>query len=106
MLSHLLHLRGIDSVVLEARSREYVERRVRAGARGRGSVDLLREGGVGARLAGGGLVQEGINLRSEGERHRVPMKALTGRRIPVYGQQEVVKALVATRLETGGKVLF
>jgi p-hydroxybenzoate 3-monooxygenase len=106
MLSHLLHLRGIDSVVLEVRSREYIERRVRAGVLEQGSVDLLRESGVGDRLAREGLVHEGINLQFDGERHRVPMTDLTGRRITVYGQQEVVKDLVAARLEAGGKVLF
>jgi p-hydroxybenzoate 3-monooxygenase len=106
MLSHLLHLRGIDSVVLEVRSRAYVERRVRAGVLEQGSVDLLRESGVGDRLAREGLLHEGINLQFDGERHRVPMTDLTGRRITVYGQQEVVKDLVAARLAAGSNVLF
>jgi p-hydroxybenzoate 3-monooxygenase len=85
MLSHLLHLAGIESVVLEARSREYVEHRVRAGVLEQGSVDLLRSSGVGERLDREGLEHGGINLQFAGERHRVPMKDLTGRSITVYG---------------------
>jgi p-hydroxybenzoate 3-monooxygenase len=106
MLSHLLHLHGIGSVVLEARSRDYVERRVRAGVLEQGSVDLLVETGLGDRLKREGAVHEGINLQFEGERHRVPMTELTGRAITVYGQQEVVKDLVAARLAAGADIRF
>jgi p-hydroxybenzoate 3-monooxygenase len=106
MLSHLLHLAGIESVVLEARSREYVEHRVRAGVLEQGSVDLLRSSGVGQRLDREGLEHGGINLQFAGERHRVPMKDLTGRSITVYGQQEVVKDLIARRLADGGDIRF
>jgi p-hydroxybenzoate 3-monooxygenase len=106
MLSHLLHLAGIESVVLEARSREYVEHRVRAGVLEQGSVDLLRSSGVGERLDREGLEHGGINLQFAGERHRVPMKDLTGRSITVYGQQEVVKDLIARRLADGGDIRF
>jgi len=107
VLAHLLHLEGIDSVVLEARSREYVEQRVRAGVLEQGTVDLLTEIGVGERLHREGLVHEGIELRFAGERHRIDFPSLTGgRRITVYGQQEVVKDLIAARLETGRPLLF
>src|SRR5207248_9574867 len=93
-LSHLLALAGIESVVLESRSREYVERRVRAGVLEQGTVDLLVDTGVGERLKREGLVHRGILLRFEGEDHRIALSDLTdGRAITVYGQQEVVKDL-------------
>jgi p-hydroxybenzoate 3-monooxygenase len=107
VLAHLLHLLGIDSVVLEARSREYVERRIRAGVLEQGTVDLLVEIGVGERLQREGLVHEGIELQFGGERHRIDFPSLTGgRAITVYGQQEVVKDLIAARLESGRPLLF
>jgi p-hydroxybenzoate 3-monooxygenase len=106
LLSHLLHLHGISSVVLEARDRSYVEHRVRAGVLEQGSVDILREAGLTDRLDREGLVHEGIELRFDGAGHRVPMTELTGRTITVYGQQEVVKDLVARRLEDGGDLRF
>jgi p-hydroxybenzoate 3-monooxygenase len=106
LLSHLLHLHGIASVVLEIRDREYVEKRVRAGVLEQGTVDTLREAGLAARLDAQGLRHEGIELRFDGEGHRVPMTELTGRAITVYGQQEVVKDLVARRLADGGDVRF
>ncbi|MEW2474857.1 4-hydroxybenzoate 3-monooxygenase [Micromonospora gifhornensis] len=106
MLSHLLHRQGISSVVLESRSRDYVEHRVRAGVLEQGSVDLLRATGLGDRLDREGLRHEGIELRFDGESHRVAMTELTGRAITVYGQQEVVKDLIAARLAAGGTILF
>lgn len=106
MLSHLLHRHGIDSVVLEVRSRDYVEQRVRAGVLEQGSVDLLERVGLGARLRREGQRHEGIELRFAGESHRVPMTDLTGRAITVYGQQEVVKDLIAARTAAGGQILF
>ena len=107
MLAHLLHLEGIDSVVLEDRSRDHVEHRVRAGVLEQGTVDLLREIGVGERLDREGLVHDGIEFHFAGERHRIDFPSLTGgRRITVYGQQEVVKDLIAARLETGRPLLF
>ncbi len=106
-LSHLLHLRGIDSVVLELRSREHVEKRVRAGVLEQGTVDLLTETGVGDRMAKEGLVHHGIELRFGGRGHRVPLSELAGgRAITIYGQQEVVKDLIAARLADGGRILF
>ncbi|WP_084955576.1 4-hydroxybenzoate 3-monooxygenase [Thermoactinospora rubra] len=107
LLSHLLHLRGISSVVLEARSREYVERRVRAGVLEQGTVDTLVEAGVGERMLREGLPHHGIELRYGGARHRIPFEELVpGRAITVYGQQEVVKDLIAARLEAGGDIRF
>jgi p-hydroxybenzoate 3-monooxygenase len=107
VLAQLLHLRGIDSVVLESRSREYVESRIRAGVLEQTTVDLLTDMGVGDRLRREGLVHEGIELQFEGERHRIHFTELTGgRSITVYGQQEVVKDLIAARVETGRPMLF
>jgi p-hydroxybenzoate 3-monooxygenase len=107
LLSHLLHLQGIESVILENRSREYIERRVRAGVLEQGTVDLLRSSGVGARMDREGLVHNGIELRFNGQGHRIAFEKLVpGRSIVVYGQQEVVKDLVAARLQAGGKILF
>ena len=107
MLSHLLARHGVDSVVLEARSREYVEARVRAGVLEQGTVDLLDEIGVGERMHREGLVHEGIELRFDRASHRIPFPELTGgRSIMLYGQQEVVKDLIAARLAAGGDVRF
>jgi p-hydroxybenzoate 3-monooxygenase len=107
VLAHLLHLEGIESVVLEARSREYVESRVRAGVLEQGTVDLLVEAGVGERLRRQGMVHHGIELQFGGERHRIALSELAdGRAITVYGQQEVVKDLIAARLDAGLPLLF
>jgi p-hydroxybenzoate 3-monooxygenase len=106
LLSHLLHLEGIESVVLELRSRDYVEQRVRAGVLEQGSVELLTQAGVGERLRREGLVHHGIELRFDGRGHRIPMTDLTGRAITIYGQQEVVKDLIAARLAAGGQLQF
>jgi p-hydroxybenzoate 3-monooxygenase len=106
VLGHLLHLRGIDSVVLEDRSRDYVEQRVRAGVLEHGTVELLKEMGVGERMERQGLVHHGVELRFAGEGHRIDFDDLTGRGITVYGQQEVVKDLIAARLDFGGPLLF
>jgi p-hydroxybenzoate 3-monooxygenase len=101
LLSHLLHLAGIDSVVLEARSRAYVEERVRAGLLEQGSVDTLTEAGVADRLHRQGLAHHGIELRFDGAGHRIPLTDLTGKVVTIYGQQEVVKDLIAARLAAG-----
>ncbi len=106
MLSHLLHRQGIASVVLERRSRDYVERRVRAGVLEQGSTDLLASTGVGERMIREGLVHDGIKLRFAGEEHRIDFRRLTGRGITVYGQQEVVKDLIQQRLADGGEIWF
>jgi p-hydroxybenzoate 3-monooxygenase len=107
LLSHLLHRRGIDSVVLEARSRDHVEKRVRAGVLEQGTVDTLVATGLGDRLQREGLVHHGIELRFGGRSHRIAFDRLVpGRAITVYGQQEVVKDLIAARLAAGGQILF
>ena len=107
VLGHLLHLAGIDAVVLEARSREYVEQRVRAGVLEHGTVELLKEMGVGERMERQGLVHQGVELRFAERGHRIDFDDLTGgRSITVYGQQEVVKDLIAARLDFGGELLF
>jgi p-hydroxybenzoate 3-monooxygenase len=107
VLSHLLHLGGIESVVLEDRSRDYVERRVRAGVLEQGTVDLLRQMGVGERLSREGLVHRGIILGFDRRRHRVALSDLvSGRAITIYGQQEVVKDLILARLSVGGTIHF
>src|SRR5437667_3067704 len=106
MLSHLLHRQGIESVVLETRSRDYVERRVRAGVLEQGSADLLTSSGVGERMMREGLRHDGINLRFAGERHRIDFRRLTGRGIMVYGQQEIIKDLIEQRLADGGEIWF
>ncbi|MQA12797.1 MAG: 4-hydroxybenzoate 3-monooxygenase [Pseudonocardiaceae bacterium] len=106
-LSHLLHRAGIESVVLEARSRDHVERRLRAGVLEHHTAALLRDTGVGDRMDREGMVHRGVNLRFEGRTHRIDLEGLSGgAAITVYGQQEVVKDLIAARLDAGGTVLF
>ncbi|MEU8804235.1 4-hydroxybenzoate 3-monooxygenase [Spirillospora sp. NPDC048819] len=106
LLSHLLHLQGIDSVVLESRDRDYVEHRQRAGMLEQGTTDVLRESGAGERLDREGLVHHGLELRFGGAGHRIPLTDLTGRTVTVYAQTEIVKDLVARRLADGGDVRF
>ena len=107
LLSHLLYLEGIESIVLESRSRDYVEGRIRAGVLEQGTVDLLTESGVGDRMKKEGMVHHGIELRFGGQGHRIDLHELTeGRAIMVYGQHEVVKDLIAARLEASGEVVF
>jgi p-hydroxybenzoate 3-monooxygenase len=106
-LARLLEVAGVESVVLEDRSRDYVEHRIRAGVLEQGTVDLLREAGVGGRMEREGIVHHGINLQFDGERHHVPLSELTGgRTIVIYGQTEVVKDLVAARIASGQPLLF
>ena len=107
LLAHLLARAGIESVVLEARSREYVEHRVRAGVLEQGTVDVLTETGVADRLHREGMVHHGLELRFGGVGHRIALSELAGgRAITVYGQQEVVKDLIAARLDAGGELRF
>ena len=106
VLGHLLHLQGIDSVVLEIRSREYCQERVRAGLLEQITADLLTEIGVGERMKREGLVHHGINLRFRGRTHRIDFADLTGRSITIYGQGEVIKDLVDARHAIGGPIFF
>ena len=106
-LSHLLHLQGIDSVVLEIHPREYVEQRIRAGVLEQGTVDLLVQSGVGDRLQREGLVHHGIELRFARSGHRIDLTELTGgKSITIYAQHEVIKDLLAARLAVDGQILF
>jgi p-hydroxybenzoate 3-monooxygenase len=105
-LSCLLRRAGIDSVVLEDRSRAYVESRIRAGVLEQGTVDLLNEAGLGERMGREGLVHAGIEIRFDGRGHRIDFLALTGKAITVYGQHEVVKDLVAARVAKNGPIHF
>jgi p-hydroxybenzoate 3-monooxygenase len=106
MLAQILHLNGIDSIVLECRSREYVIERVRAGVLEQGTVDLMIQSGVGARLKREGLRHQGVHLAFQGARHRIDFTGLTGKAITVYGQNEVVKDLIEARLATGRPLHF
>lgn len=106
VLSHLLHLHGIESIVLENHSRQHVEERVRAGVLEQGTVDLLIEMGVGERMKREGLVHYGIELRFNGKGHRIDFKELTGKGITIYSQAEVLKDLNNACIATGGQVLF
>jgi p-hydroxybenzoate 3-monooxygenase len=107
VLSHLLHLQGIDSVILESRSRQYCEERIRAGVLEQGTVDLLIEIGVGERLKREGLVHHGIELRFSGRGHRIDFQDLAGGSgITIYAQHELIKDLIKARLESGGQIFF
>src|SRR5580700_6301608 len=107
MLSHLLHLAGVESIVIEARSRKYVEERVRAGLLEQGTVNLLNETGVGARMKRLGLVHHGIELRFGGRGHRIDLNGLTGgSTVTIYAQHEVIKDLIAARIAAGGQIVF
>jgi p-hydroxybenzoate 3-monooxygenase len=107
MLGHLLHLAGIDSVILENRTREHVIERVRAGVLEQGTVDLMTEAGVGDRLHREGMRHEGIHIAFGKRRHRIDMAGLTGgRAITIYGQNEVVKDLIDARLGTARELHF
>src|SRR5215472_3502332 len=101
LLGHLLHLEGIDSVIVERRSQEYVIERVRAGVLEQGTTDLMIEAGVGERMQREGMRHGGIWLAFSGRRHYIDFTALTGRAITVYGQNEVVKDLIGVRLAAG-----
>ncbi|TDN61219.1 4-hydroxybenzoate 3-monooxygenase [Paraburkholderia sp. BL10I2N1] len=106
LLSHLLHLRGIESVVLESRSREQIESTIRAGVLEQGTMDLLTESGVGARMQTEGALHHGFELAFEGKRRRIDLSGLTGHAITVYAQHEVIKDLVAARVAAGGALVF
>src|SRR5258706_8975763 len=106
-LAHLLAREGIESIVIEDRSRDYVENRIRAGVLEQGTIDMLNEMGLGERMKREALVHEGIEIRFNGSGHRIDFPSLTdGKRITVYGQHEVVKDLIAARLAAGGAIHF
>ncbi len=106
MLARLLHLQGIESIVIENRSRTYIENRIRAGLIEHWAADFLIEVGVGVRLQREGMPHWGINIGINGDLHRIDFKALVNKRVTIYGQQEVVKDLVERRLADGGPLFF
>ncbi|KEI45802.1 4-hydroxybenzoate 3-monooxygenase [Saccharopolyspora rectivirgula] len=106
MLSHLLHLNGIDSVVIDTRTREDIEGTIRAGVLEQSTVDLMTETGVGERVKRIGQVHEGIEIRYNGRGHRIDFTELTGRAVTLYPQHEVLKDLIARRVEDGGDLRF
>ncbi|MCM5569846.1 4-hydroxybenzoate 3-monooxygenase [Burkholderiaceae bacterium FT117] len=106
LLGQLLHRAGIDTVILEQRSAEYVLSRIRAGVLEQGTVDLLDEAGVGRRLHAEGLVHGGIELCFDGRRHRIDMQGLTGKTVTVYGQTEVTRDLMDARAAAGAKTVY
>jgi p-hydroxybenzoate 3-monooxygenase len=106
MLSHLLHLEGIESIVIEDESRQHIEERVRAGVLEQGTVDLMRRTGLGDRLDRESLPHNGVYLSFDGNRHHLDFKELTGKCITVYAQHEVIKDLIRARLNADGQILF
>ena len=106
LLARLLKARGIDSVILEARSRDYVEARIRAGVLEQGTVALLEEASVAERLHRDGLVHDGVEIAVGGRRFRVDFRALTGKTVTVYGQTEVTRDLIAARLAGDGPIVW
>ena len=107
MLSHLLHQRGVESVVIDLRSRTDIEETIKAGVLEQGTVDLMTQTGVGDRLHRDGFVHHGFNLAFSGRMHRINLHELTGgRSVTVYAQHEVLKDLIARRLEDGGDLRF
>ena len=107
MLFHLLHLQGIETIVVEKRSREEIEGTIRAGVLEQGTVDLLNASGVGERMLKEGHIHQGIELQFNRNRHRINMEELTGgKKITVYAQHEVIKDLVAARVQAGGEIIF
>jgi p-hydroxybenzoate 3-monooxygenase len=107
LLGHLLQRDGIDTVIVETRSLDYVQHRVRAGVIEYGIANFLEESGVGTRMRAEGLVHHGIEFRIEGAAHRIALSDLyDGRDITVYGQQEVVKDLIDARIASGAPLHF
>src|SRR6266851_3511366 len=106
MLAHLLHLAGVESIIIEDRSRSYCENRIRAGLIEQWVIDLLTETGVGDRMKREGMFHGGIHLNFAGSLHYLNFKELVGRSVAIYGQQEIVKDLIARRLADGLPILF
>jgi p-hydroxybenzoate 3-monooxygenase len=106
LLSHLLHLQNIESVVLEARSRDYVENRIRAGVLEYGTEQLLNDSGVGERMRHEGMLHPGVVMRFGRADHRIDFADLVGKHVMVYSQHKVVQDLIAARLAAGGQIVF
>lgn len=106
LLGQLLHRAGVDTIILEQRSKEYVLGRIRAGVLEQGAVGLLQEAGCGSRMQREGLVHEGIEIAFGGIRHRIDFKALTGKTVLVYGQTEVTRDLMEARETAGAPIVY
>src|SRR6478736_319464 len=106
MLARLLHLQGIESIIIENRSRDYIENRIRAGLIEHWAADLLADVGVGERMQRDGMLHWGINIGINGDLHRIDFKQLVNKRVTIYGQHEVVKDLVECRTSAGAPLLF
>ena len=106
LLGQLLHRAGVENVILESRSQDYVLARVRAGVLESGTVALLERAGVGARCKAEGLVHDGFDLAFGGARHRIDLKRLTGKSVTVYGQTEITKDLVQARAAAGAVTVY
>ncbi len=106
LLGQMLHVAGVDSVILERQDRAYVENRIRAGVLEQGTVDMLHEVGVDARLKREGLVHDGVEIAFLGKRHRVDFRDLVGKTVTVYGQTEVTRDLIEARLTAGRPLVF
>jgi p-hydroxybenzoate 3-monooxygenase len=106
LLSHLLHLKGIESIILEVQSRDHCESRIRAGVLENGTAELLEEIGVGGRMRREGMIHHGIYLRVHRQDHHIDFNELTGKTITVYAQHEIVKDLIAARIDSGGRIFF
>ena len=106
LLGQLLHNNGIDNIILERHTGEYVLSRIRAGVIEQVAVDLLDEAGVGGRMHAEGLVHDGTQICVEGVRHRIDFKALTGKTVMVYGQTEITKDLMDGRAAAGARTIY
>ena len=106
LLGALLHRRGVDSVIIEQRSGDYVLGRIRAGVLEQGTVALLDLAGVGGAVKAAGLVHDGVELQFDGDRHRIDLNDLTGRSVTVYGQTEVTRDLMAARAASGAPTIY
>ena len=106
LLSHLLHLQGVESIVLEARSRDYVENRIRAGVLEYGTEQLLNESGIGERMRREGMLHPGVVMRFDRADHRIDFSDLIGKHVMVYSQHKVVQDLIAARVAAGGQIVF
>src|SRR5262245_13846380 len=106
LLGQLLHNAGIDTIILEQRSKEYVLGRIRAGLLEQGTVELLRGAGVGERLDREGIWHDGVEMSILGQRFRIDLKKLAGRNVVIYGQTEVTKDLMDAREKAGAKIVY
>jgi p-hydroxybenzoate 3-monooxygenase len=106
LLGQLLHKEGVDTLILERRSAQYVAGRVRAGVLEPGTVEVLDRAGVAGRLRAEGLTHDGVEIGFRGTRHRIALKALTGKSVTVYGQTEVTRDLMEARTAGGAPSFY